>query len=308
MPRPLNPNIPTADELRDLYETRGMSHTEIAERLGVSQGTIGNWLKRYGVKSRDFVTRKFPILDRELLRSLFVDGELSISEIADKLEQSDSVIRHNLRHLDLLMDEKELARREARKTQKARPRLFNPSRDELYDLYITQGLSQEKIGEIFGVHQMTVCNRLSEYGIERELIMMSRGYRLSKSPAHPRAHHDGTVKEHLLVAERAIGRYLNDSEEVHHIDLNKLNNQVDNLAVITEADHSKLHRYMERFGAYMAFASANRPAPLDFDSPAFWSGKWVNSIDLTELRTAKAQRALIEHSNSKEDISPLSVN
>lgn len=47
------------------------------------------------------------------------------------------------------------------------------------------------------------------------------------------------LREHQYVAQIAYG--LPDGYHVHHIDSNRLNNRADNLAVLTPAEHGKLH-------------------------------------------------------------------
>lgn len=54
---------------------------------------------------------------------------------------------------------------------------------------------------------------------------------------------DKTYKaEHRIVAEKIIGRKLQENEVVHHIDGNKQNNSKENLVVITRGEHAKIHR------------------------------------------------------------------
>ena len=52
----------------------------------------------------------------------------------------------------------------------------------------------------------------------------------------------GDVKEHRYIMEQYLGRKLNLNEIVHHKDGNKLNNNINNLEVMTASYHSKLHR------------------------------------------------------------------
>ena len=46
---------------------------------------------------------------------------------------------------------------------------------------------------------------------------------------------------HRLIMENYIGRKLKKSEVVHHVDGNKLNNNIDNLEIIRDGYHSRLH-------------------------------------------------------------------
>lgn len=53
--------------------------------------------------------------------------------------------------------------------------------------------------------------------------------------------------EHRVVAERMLGRKLKKNEVVHHIDLNKQNNDEKNLVVLpSNAEHSHLHQILKK--------------------------------------------------------------
>ena len=53
--------------------------------------------------------------------------------------------------------------------------------------------------------------------------------------------------EHRVVAERMLGRKLKKNEVVHHIDLNKQNNDECNLVVLpSNSEHSHLHQILKR--------------------------------------------------------------
>lgn len=56
-----------------------------------------------------------------------------------------------------------------------------------------------------------------------------QGYILVYMPDHPFAAANGCVREHRLIVEAAIGRYLTESEIVHHRDDDPSNNAIDNL-------------------------------------------------------------------------------
>lgn len=55
----------------------------------------------------------------------------------------------------------------------------------------------------------------------------------------------GNYKVHRKIMEDYLGRRLNKNEVVHHIDGNKTNNDINNLQVMTRAEHSKYHRLKE---------------------------------------------------------------
>lgn len=49
------------------------------------------------------------------------------------------------------------------------------------------------------------------------------------------------IFEHRLIMENTIGRKLFGNEIVHHLDGNKLNNSKDNLVLINNSEHTRLH-------------------------------------------------------------------
>lgn len=52
----------------------------------------------------------------------------------------------------------------------------------------------------------------------------------------------GVIDEHRYLMQEHLGRLLTADEIVHHKDENKLNNVIENLEVMSRADHLKLHR------------------------------------------------------------------
>ena len=77
----------------------------------------------------------------------------------------------------------------------------------------------------------------------------SDGYVLVHLPEHPFSDKAGYVKEHRLIVEKFIGRYLKSEEVVHHIDENPSNNSIHNLMLFpSHSKHMSFHHKMTQFG------------------------------------------------------------
>lgn len=68
----------------------------------------------------------------------------------------------------------------------------------------------------------------------------NNGYIRVLNKGHPRASSNGTVFEHLLIAEAALGRYRTKPECVHHVNENKAYNASSNLVVCPDGKYHKL--------------------------------------------------------------------
>lgn len=128
------------------------------------------------------------------------------------------------------------------------------------------GMTQTEVAEILGVSQKVVCKFMKRNNIparkaaKRDQIGARNsswrggktqdefGYVMVQCKEHPRASKcGGYVPEHILVAEKKIGRYLTENEVVHHINGRKWDNRPENLAVMTKSEHSKLHWMIRRY-------------------------------------------------------------
>jgi DNA-directed RNA polymerase subunit RPC12/RpoP len=88
-------------------------------------------------------------------------------------------------------------------------------------------------------HKCYAKNR--ERSAYKEFVIIS-GYKYLQSPKHHNCSKKGYVAEHRLIAENKLGRLLLSTEVVHHINGKKLDNRKENLMVLTNSEHIKLHK------------------------------------------------------------------
>jgi len=127
--------------------------------------------------------------------------------------------------------------------------------DSLLRKMLVNGDSIEKISKAVGTNPRWVQRYIAENEIPHEPYSRGRkleknkkwrggriidedGYILLKTPGHPNADRHNYVREHRLVMEKHLGRYLDPKEVVHHKDHNKQNNCIENLEIYpTNAKH-----------------------------------------------------------------------
>ena len=94
------------------------------------------------------------------------------------------------------------------------------------------------------------CRKCSGKNRGRKITIKDKtGYILIQQPNHPNANEKGYVREHRLVVEKFIGRYLIKGEVVHHINANKGDNSIKNLMPFsTQKKHMQFHMKIIQFG------------------------------------------------------------
>lgn len=137
-----------------------------------------------------------------------------------------------------------------------RPRSVDLPMDEIREL-AARGWCLRELAAKYGCSRQLVANRMKEHGIDRlppcsmpgernpawkgGRYLDDDGYVLIFAPDHPFATKDGRVREHRLVMERRLGRYLLPGEVVHHMDDDRQNNALENLELFsTNADHLRV--------------------------------------------------------------------
>jgi hypothetical protein len=87
-----------------------------------------------------------------------------------------------------------------------------------------------------GRHKSCGCWRGGPTANKRVETTMADGYVLAWDPQHPRANRrSGRVREHILVMEKILGRYLLPFEEVHHKNGVRSDNRPRNLELWTRS-------------------------------------------------------------------------
>jgi hypothetical protein len=89
-------------------------------------------------------------------------------------------------------------------------------------------------------------NKKNEGKIGKTIKPKGGYYEVYVKKTHPYRPEQNWVRQHIIVIENFIGRRLKENEVVHHIDGDKLNNDIKNLDICTVGEHNNCHAKAER--------------------------------------------------------------
>lgn len=76
-------------------------------------------------------------------------------------------------------------------------------------------------------------------------VLRPKGYIFARATSHPRAH-NGYVFEHILIAEKALGKLLPLNAEIHHANEKTGDNRNENLVICQDRKYHKLLHFRMR--------------------------------------------------------------
>lgn len=236
-----------SDLLKKLYLDDKLTAPVIAEQLGSSKSVVYRALKDLGISPKDFgrtgsrgaANKKYPSEVEKQVAEEYAEGK-SILFLAEKYNICAPTVKRYLKKNDVLV-----------RSRGGTPKQFSEEQTQrVVELY-NSGLSQEQISKIVCIHQTKISKLLIRAGIESHLqenirganhpswkggISIRQGYRLvyvdQNDPMLVMANASNYVFEHRLVMARHLGRPLETHETVHHIDGNRLNNELSNLQLM----------------------------------------------------------------------------
>jgi biotin operon repressor len=272
--------------LEQKYINEDLSADNIGKLLNCSETKVLNAIRKHNIIKEV----KYPELkDKEWLKKKYVDENLSGQQIGELLGCTKYPVLRALRKHGL----------GARVHSSKYPQLND--KEWLHDQYIAQGKSVKQIANDVGAHVGGVHSALTHMGIKTRdpkeawavkfrqgrfgkkaanwqggRSKSTNGHIYIYSPEHPYSNKQGYVMEHRLVMEKAIGRYLAPEEIIHHINMQKQDNTIDNLYLCADnGAHRDIHHSLELAGASLV----NKKGTIKFID-----GKYYTQLDESMLK------------------------
>lgn len=155
--------------------------------------------------------------DSDWIKKQYIEDKRPLQSIADELGVARNTLRNRLIEFGI-------ERRASGEPLKGIPKppelraVWSKARKEYWDNHPDRTEFRTKISKTKEKHR-------TSYGYRRVSTLIDSKRR----------------REHDLIMEQIIGRKLNPDEQVHHINGEKLDNRPENLMVLTNSEHQKLH-------------------------------------------------------------------
>lgn len=196
----------TDAELRKLYFADRLTTYEIAERLGCSPHIVWDRMRSYGIQSLASNRNRRIGITEVTLRKLYLDEQLSTNDIAMRLSCSSAIIHKYLHSFGIPVRTITESLRVPTTATRLHKRFANVAAcTKPYYAYTLIALDDPYI-------QMASVRIPSRTGYRR-------------------------VSTHRLTMAKSLGRCLEPWEIVHHRDRNPMNNNIDNLELVTRTSH-----------------------------------------------------------------------
>lgn len=123
--------------------------------------------------------------------------------------------------------------------------------EKISEMYLQNLLSMREIAKIFSCDLSVIKRRLERLNIklrdhkenqQRSFAKRRKGYTVHAAGYCQITYGENRNRRlHDVLMEKQIGRRLNSDEVVHHIDGDRRNNDMNNLALMTRSEHTKMH-------------------------------------------------------------------
>lgn len=120
-------------------------------------------------------------------------------------------------------------------------------------------------------------------------------------PNHPYSQKGGYIPEHRLVMEKHLGRYLTNGEDVHHINGNRKDNDIENLWLMTHSSHSRV----EHIGKTISEETRRKLSIAHKGKPGYWKDK--HHSEKTRMKQRRAMTGFRHTEESKKKMSLASL-
>jgi len=172
--------IPSFYELDKIYGNQNLSMAEFAQVLNINVITARKWLRYRGIKVCH--KKKTPVAcSKEQLTQMYCNQQQSSRQIGKYYHVDHQTVLKWLRSYNIPRDHKI-----KRKT--------TFSKDELYNLYHTQHLSQQKIAKIYRVSQVIIGQWMIKWDIPRRTFTeLTKG---TNNPFYGKKHKKETIEQH----------------------------------------------------------------------------------------------------------------